>query len=138
MNKQEMFTKAWRGLEAQGWKKSEGFNDRNMTVTKIGCLYRGPHGMKCAAGHLIPDENYRPGMEGDPILLLLSSNPGLFGESVTDEDTYFIYDMQQAHDSFKVLKNCERAPDPYEYTDMKQTFIRFAEYHNLTIQGDAT
>lgn len=64
MNKQEMFTKVWRGLEAQKWEKSR--------ADKIGCLYRGPNGMKCAAGHLIPDEKYKPKIEGDPILLLLS------------------------------------------------------------------
>lgn len=29
-----------------------------------GCLYRGPDGRKCAAGHLIPDEDYRTEFEG--------------------------------------------------------------------------
>jgi hypothetical protein len=28
------------------------------------CLYRGPNGLKCAAGHLIPDELYNKKMEG--------------------------------------------------------------------------
>jgi predicted house-cleaning noncanonical NTP pyrophosphatase (MazG superfamily) len=28
------------------------------------CLYRGPNGTKCAAGCLIPDEDYDPKMEG--------------------------------------------------------------------------
>lgn len=28
------------------------------------CLYRGPNGLKCAAGVLIPDELYQPEMEG--------------------------------------------------------------------------
>lgn len=27
------------------------------------CMYRGPNGMKCAAGVLIPDNEYNPSME---------------------------------------------------------------------------
>ena len=30
----------------------------------IGCAYRGEGGLKCAAGCLIPDEEYSPEMEG--------------------------------------------------------------------------
>lgn len=109
MNKQEMFTKVWRGLETQKWEKSR--------ADKIGCLYRGPNGMKCAAGHLIPDEKYKPKMEGDPILLLLTHDPSLFGEPITDEDMYFVYDMQQAHDSFVVFKNGEIVQTPSEASE---------------------
>lgn len=28
------------------------------------CLYRGPDGLKCALGHLIPDATYKPWFEG--------------------------------------------------------------------------
>lgn len=31
------------------------------------CMYRGPNGLKCAAGHLIPDDRYDPRMEGNVI-----------------------------------------------------------------------
>lgn len=29
------------------------------------CLYRGPHGMKCAVGQMIPDDLYDPKMDDD-------------------------------------------------------------------------
>ena len=29
-----------------------------------GCAYRSPNGNKCTIGHLIPDENYNPNLEG--------------------------------------------------------------------------
>ena len=134
MNKQEMFTKVWRGLQAQGWQKSEGPNERNRD-NGVGCLYRGPNGMKCAAGHLIPDEMYYPEMEGEHILFLLGMKPGIFGEPITQGVASFVYNMQQAHDNFLVLKE-NKATGAYD--DMKSAFIGFAEYHNLTIPGDAT
>jgi hypothetical protein len=31
------------------------------------CLYRGENGLKCAAGHFIPDSKYEPEMEGQSI-----------------------------------------------------------------------
>lgn len=30
------------------------------------CMYRGPNGLKCAVGVLIPDELHCPSMEGEP------------------------------------------------------------------------
>lgn len=37
----------------------------NRSVDNNGmCLYRSPDGRKCAAGHLIPDSEYYPSMEG--------------------------------------------------------------------------
>lgn len=32
------------------------------------CLYRGPDGLKCAAGALIPDDDYSSGVEGLPVI----------------------------------------------------------------------
>ena len=31
------------------------------------CQYRGPNGYKCAAGHLIPDSDYKPEWEGSTV-----------------------------------------------------------------------
>jgi hypothetical protein len=37
-------------------------NKRSVNATN-NCMYRGPDGMKCAAGVLIPDEEYNPHLE---------------------------------------------------------------------------
>ena len=52
------------------------------------CLYRGPNGLKCAAGHLISDEEYNPSMEGRGARHTLSSHPHM----------ELISQMQIAHD----------------------------------------
>lgn len=54
MNNQEAFDKAVSGVLKQA-SKSFDFDH--------GCRYRGPNGLKCAVGHLIPDEIYKPEME---------------------------------------------------------------------------
>lgn len=71
------------------------------------CQYRGPNGLKCAAGHLIPDRLYNPTIENKQISVLLLSkadrkdwfSPELsawFGE---EKHADLIYALQQAHDN---------------------------------------
>lgn len=55
MNLQKMFDDIWNGLKSQNFNRS---------VTAVGgCMYRHD-GMKCAAGHIIPDNLYDSEMEG--------------------------------------------------------------------------
>ena len=55
-SKQETFNRAYRGLAAQGFEKSVDMSGE--------CAYRSSCGTKkCAAGHLIPDEDYSEAME---------------------------------------------------------------------------
>lgn len=56
MTRQEMFDRAARGVIAQG---APSYDE-----TQGGCLYRGPNNCRCNVGHLIPDDKYRPDMEG--------------------------------------------------------------------------
>lgn len=42
-----------------------------------GCRYRGPNGLKCAVGCLIPDELYDPEMEGHGSTFLVMNYPEL-------------------------------------------------------------
>lgn len=49
MTAQEAFTKCVTGLAAQEWVRSVQYGT---------CLYRGPKGLKCAVGQLIPDNVY--------------------------------------------------------------------------------
>ena len=54
MNQQEIFNKVATHLIAQG-KRSTGFGGA--------CAYRGYDGTMCAAGCLIPDDEYKPEFE---------------------------------------------------------------------------
>ena len=76
--KQGLLDKMPTGLAKQGWLQSRYPDGR-------GCCYRGPDGLKCAVGHVIPDELYDPIMDknlgdiGDVISFLSSKlciNPG--------------------------------------------------------------
>lgn len=64
-----------------------------------GCLYRGPDGLKCAAGHLIPDDAYSPGMEGEsvwqPEVLGALRRAGVAG----DLNQHLVSRLQSAHDN---------------------------------------
>lgn len=57
MTKQEVYDKVKAHLLAQG--KQSWDEERDL------CMYRGPGGLKCAVGVLIPDEKYVPQMEGE-------------------------------------------------------------------------
>jgi hypothetical protein len=56
------------------------------------CMYRGPLGMKCAVGALIPDEEFMPKMEFKDV----SDICGL--PSLKDINPELLIDMQRAHD----------------------------------------
>lgn len=59
---------------------------------KIGCAYKGRHGLKCAAGILIPDEHYSQDMEG------LSWDVLTKGEFISTDHQSLIKDLQFIHD----------------------------------------
>lgn len=61
MDDQQIFDTVAKHLLEQG-EKSEGPDPSSDDGTT--CLYRGPNGLKCAAGCLIPDEMYSPKLEG--------------------------------------------------------------------------
>jgi hypothetical protein len=115
MNKQEMFNKVWFGLQGQDWKQSvDSFNGGGNQ-----CAYRGANGAKCAAGHLIPDENYDEEFEGCGIGSLLNRYPMLFNEAMNQECVSFIKEMQAIHDSGD--------------DSMQDGFVWLAQQHDLTI-----
>ena len=64
---QEIFDKVVIALRKQG-KKSM---DNTMQDGNI-CRYRDYRGNKCAIGHLLSDEEYRPSMEGNSVRSLIS------------------------------------------------------------------
>lgn len=86
MNKQEVYFKVRNHLLTQ-MKRS---------VNLGRCRYRGPNGLKCAIGCLIPDERYSRDIEGLTADSILISN--LVG-ATTDSDRQFLRDLQLVHDS---------------------------------------
>jgi hypothetical protein len=89
MTPQEIFEKVLEGISSQGYKKSESITGR--------CMYRGPNGLKCAAGHLIPDEMYNPMMESKGIIYLINEfkMPNYFCSN-----SELIYKLQVWHDFY--------------------------------------
>ena len=69
-----------------------------------GCQYRGPGGLKCAVGALIPDELYNKTLENNRIERMLTVFKHLFPQiqSVfSGIDTQFLDSMQTIHDCYE-------------------------------------
>jgi hypothetical protein len=90
-----------------------------------GCLYRGPNGVKCAAGHLIPDDKYDPKMEG------IDAHLGIVKTILVKEDydIEFVRQLQVIHDTHAggLLA--------VHFKMWKDHMIGFAEEHNLMVPG---
>ena len=71
MNAQEAFDIISTHLLTQNERSSEKSNFYSQQLES--CLYRGPNGLKCAIGCLIPDEKYNLDMEGMTLRQLTKS-----------------------------------------------------------------
>lgn len=99
MNKQELFQQSVTKLFNQG-KPSIRNDIRNLDGGPA-CAYRGGNGLKCAIGHLIPDENYDQKMEAKSIDALLKEWPILADlfKITSSEDQDFLFKLQkELHD----------------------------------------
>lgn len=61
---QETFDRVISHLRKQGKKSFGNFPSAVSKASTAGCMYRGPEGLMCAAGCLIPDDKYSPEFEG--------------------------------------------------------------------------
>ena len=86
MSCQEAFTAAFLGLKAQGFRQA--------AIPDGPCAYRTPDGLKCALGHLIPDDKYRPDMESWGVNDLLE-NQVLTPQGPRN----LLYQLQAIHDT---------------------------------------
>src|SRR6185369_17355290 len=90
MTNQEMFDKMCQGLRAQGWQQSR--ND----FAK--CSYRGKDGLKCAAGHLMPDDVYQTAFDlGNATVSMLPERVRT-AMGVDSGNLLFVSSAQSAHD----------------------------------------
>jgi hypothetical protein len=109
--RQEIFDLAYRGLAAQGFRRSHD---------GTGCLYRGPHGLRCAIGHCIPDDEWEhrnlERVNNEEIGGIVS-----FSAGIADEDLDFAQGLQEAHD------------DGIHPSVMRHKLEAFAHQHGLTV-----
>lgn len=91
MNQQEIFDKVASHLITQGaqarYRRSDGYPS---------CAYRGENDTMCAAGCLIPDEEYNPEFEGIPWMGVCHDIPSL--ASLTGKVHDLIVSLQGVHD----------------------------------------
>jgi hypothetical protein len=90
MTNQEAFDKAAVHLIRQG-RKSETENHHGGAA----CRYRGPNGLMCAIGVLIPDWAYEPSIEGVSVDCLNGSAL----DALDGADREFLYVLQRLHDN---------------------------------------
>lgn len=113
-SKQEAFDIVYVKLLEQGCCASDG----------LVCLYRDAKGNKCAIGHLIPDELYLKGFEGQDAISVLAILSELV-EGEDQEDQYFYLEIQHIHDRLLLLEGPEfRQP-------FKEKMKRLAETYEL-------
>ena len=121
MNRQEIFNKAYLGLQKQGFKRCMTPN----SFADDACQYRNEKGMACAVGHCIADEDYDESMEGLP-----ADEPEVYNRMkldeppIYDEDFAFLLELQACHDD---------SPEPDR---MKKTLVSFAGQYDLNVPGD--
>lgn len=93
-------------------------------------MYRGPEGRKCAVGHLLPDELYRPSMEG----MSVGYCPRVLQEALlragidmrASQTKALVQQMQTIHDDYH--------PSEYPFTEYLKTAMgQLAKRFNLEI-----
>lgn len=94
LTKQQIFEKVCRHLARQAAPSVRHKPDD----PEPDCLYRGPKGLRCAVGCLIPDNLYRPTMEGYNVSDLAKFHPEL---PHLRRHTNILTKMQYIHDSQK-------------------------------------
>jgi len=103
MTKQEIYTKVRNHLLSQGTKS---MLSRSSNDFQAQCAYRGEEGRSCAAGCLIPDENYSPALESfsatSPRVAAAMGFPGDNAELSLEqeEQLHMIRQLQIIHDTF--------------------------------------
>ena len=87
------------------------------------CLYRGPNGLKCAVGCLIPDELYHYGLEG------CSVNEGRVNATLSK--VLDIKDFENYSKVFNLLQNVQHIHDEYSIQEWEREFKKAAKGFGL-------
>ena len=101
MELQEIFDTVITALRKQGCKSSE-----NIANPNAACLYRqdmtASCTIKCAAGHLLLDEDYDPSMEGKSSFEIFDSQSLKLNFANNYEALRLIDELQKIHDYYDV------------------------------------
>ena len=122
MNNQEIFNTVWEKLTKQG--------KRAYNMATFTCMYKiveGEQVLRCAVGHLIPDEEYRKEFEGKSC-----DAPMVFG----GENPIFIYITNKGYDAafLGLLQQChDYSRDENFVQDFQEQMRRVAEDYCLTV-----
>lgn len=108
-SKQKIFDTVWNGLKSQNFKQSMRYGT---------CVYRGENGLKCAAGWLLPDEEWIETRNEETI-----DNYPWFTKNFKNSQFQLIQELQEAHDAL-------RSDDP-EY--MKERLTSVAIKYKLEV-----
>lgn len=122
MAQQALFNQVYRGLQAQGFERARD----SMGL----CAYRANEGRKCAAGHLINDDEYTPELEGCSlragVLTGRTSNQNLLAYALLKSGVPIpllqtVTELQEIHDLNPLPEN------------MKAALVVYAEQHGLVV-----
>lgn len=123
--KQETFDAVLFGIRAQG-KPSWGYVSG---VTGGLCLYRGPNGLKCAAGLLLPDEAYKPSFENERVNGV--DGPGAALRLAGYFDATLLNRLQNCHDMAASAQSRERFSDAEFIRRFNKAMQLVAEEYSL-------
>jgi hypothetical protein len=113
ITKQQIFDRAVEHLRQQ---RAQSIDPKTSV-----CLYRGPDGLKCAIGALIPDELYQPEMEGllaDEIVKRYPTLASLFSP-----------------DSPSLLNSLQHMHDFWRLSDWEEGFAEIATEYRLSFKA---
>lgn len=124
MTRQEMFDKAVRGLHAQGYRRAVVRDDEGGTA----CRYRAHGGLRCAVGHLIPDELYKRSFNGCALPAAAGGDLSGFPRALLAA-----LDAICSRDQWPFLKELQRCHDNSETPEeVRERLANFAKRHRLT------
>jgi hypothetical protein len=103
--------------------------ERSFDPVNNWCMYRGPRGLKCAVGALIPDDLYDESMENENVSHLFSSHRDVIVGSGIDADSFdadrLLCELQFLHDG--------EPPSGWE-SALKDLALRFNLSLNTTLE----
>ena len=100
LTNQQIFDKCAEHLMTQG-QQSVMYNQEGDGT----CYYRGPHGLKCAAGIFIPDAQYNDDMELNTFATLCGKEPWLAEQFEEDNAVELVNNLQKVHDTQEDIFN---------------------------------
>lgn len=90
---QEMFDRAWKGLEDQGWQRAAGIDPE--TGEEI-CYYKTDDGLRCAWGHVDPEATEK--FPYSATVRELRENGCGLAAALDEDGIAFAMRLQRAHD----------------------------------------